>query len=124
MAYDPVDQVYYVIDATDRTMVKDESQTWKLHKVDPAAGKSLAVADNGIGVDKDQLCKIFDAMYRTDPARSQVSQGSGLGLAVCKQIVEQNGGSIWARSHTDAGLSIFISLPKREHVADEADIDY
>ena len=50
MAYDPVDQVYYVIDATDRTMVKDESQTWKLHKVDPAAGKSLAVADNGIGV--------------------------------------------------------------------------
>lgn len=41
MAYDPVDQVYYVIDATDRTMVKDESQTWKLHKVDPAAGKSL-----------------------------------------------------------------------------------
>ena len=50
MAYDPVDQVYYVIDATDRTMVKDESQTWKLHKVDPAAGKSLAVADTGIGV--------------------------------------------------------------------------
>ena len=50
MAYDPVDQVYYVIDATDRTMVKDESQTWKLHKVDPATGKSLAVADNGIGV--------------------------------------------------------------------------
>ena len=84
----------------------------------------LEFADNGIGVDKDQLCKIFDAMYRTDPARSQVSQGSGLGLAVCKQIVEQNGGSIWARSHTDAGLSIFISLPKREHVADEADIDY
>ena len=85
---------------------------------------TLQFADNGIGVDKDQLCKIFDAMYRTDPARSQVSQGSGLGLAVCKQIVEQNGGSIWARSHTDAGLSIFISLPKREHVADEADIDY
>ena len=85
---------------------------------------TLQFADNGIGVDKDQLRKIFDAMYRTDPARSQVSQGSGLGLAVCKQIVEQNGGSIWARSHTDAGLSIFISLPKRERVADEADIDY
>lgn len=50
MAYDPVDQVYYVIDATDRTMVKDASQTWKLHKVDPATGESLAVADNGIGV--------------------------------------------------------------------------
>lgn len=84
----------------------------------------LEFADNGIGVAKDQLSKIFNAMYRTDPARSQVSQGSGLGLAVCKQIVEQNGGSIWARSHTDAGLSIFISLPKREQSTDEENIDY
>ena len=59
MAYDPVDKVYYVIDATDRTMVKDASQTWKLHKVDPATGKSLAVADNGIGV------SMIDMAYST-----------------------------------------------------------
>mgnify|MGYP002236384492 CR=1 FL=1 len=72
----------------------------------------LEFADNGIGVDKDQLRKIFDAMYRTDPARSQVSQGSGLGLAVCKQIVEQNGGSIWARSRYGRGLSILFRYPK------------
>ena len=59
MAYDPVDKVYYVIDATDRTMVKDASQTWKLHKVDPATDKSLAVADNGIGV------SMIDMAYST-----------------------------------------------------------
>lgn len=74
----------------------------------------MEFADNGIGVAKENLGKIFDAMYRTDPARSKVSQGSGLGLAVCKQIVEQCGGLIWARSHEDSGLSIFISLNKRK----------
>lgn len=73
----------------------------------------MEFADNGIGVAKENLGKIFDAMYRADPARSKVSQGSGLGLAVCKQIVEQCGGLIWARSHEDSGLSIFISLNKK-----------
>lgn len=74
----------------------------------------IEISDNGIGVDKNSLPKIFDAMYRTDPARTRVSQGSGLGLAVCKQIVELHSGSIWARSDEGKGLSIFISLPKKE----------
>ncbi|MGN1420244.1 MAG: ATP-binding protein [Eubacterium sp.] len=74
----------------------------------------LEISDNGIGVDKKSLPKIFDAMYRADPARTKVSQGSGLGLSVCKQIVELHGGLIWASSRENQGLSIFISLPKKE----------
>lgn len=74
----------------------------------------LEISDNGIGVDKKSLTKIFDTMYRTDPARTKVSQGSGLGLSVCKQIVELHGGLIWANSRENQGLSIFISLPKKE----------
>lgn len=74
----------------------------------------IELADNGIGVDRDSLAKIFDTMFRADPARSMVSQGSGLGLSVCKQIVELHSGSIWARSKPGEGLSIFISLPKKE----------
>lgn len=57
-------------------------------------------------------------MYRTDPARTKVSQGSGLGLAVCKQIVELHGGLIWASSKQGEGLSIFISMPKIEERKD------
>lgn len=72
----------------------------------------LEVKDNGIGVDKKSLVKIFDAMYRADPARSK--KGSGLGLSVCKQIVELHSGLIWAASDGVSGLSIFISLPKKE----------
>jgi len=74
----------------------------------------IEIKDNGIGVDRLSLPKIFDTMYRADPARTKVSQGSGLGLAVCKQIVELHNGSIWARSRNAEGLSVFISLPKKE----------
>ncbi len=72
----------------------------------------IELTDNGIGVEKENVSKIFATMYRTDPARTKVSQGSGLGLAVCKQIVELHGGLIWASSKQGEGLSIFISMPK------------
>ncbi len=67
--------------------------------------------DNGMGVDKESLPRIFDTLYRADKARTNVRNGTGLGLAVCKQIVEMHGGLIWAQSEFGNGLSIFISLP-------------
>lgn len=78
----------------------------------------IELTDNGTGVEKENVSKIFDTMYRTDPARRKVSQGSGLGLAVCKQIVELHGGLIWASSKQGEGLSIFISMPKIEERKD------
>ena len=72
------------------------------------------LADNGMGVDSESLPKIFDTLYRADKARSNVSDGNGLGLSVCKQIVELHGGMIWAQNNSMGGLSIFISLPKTE----------
>lgn len=74
------------------------------------------ISDNGMGVDKESLPRIFDTLYRADKARSDVRNGSGLGLAICKQIVEMHGGLIWAQSELGNGLSIFISLP----IADKA----
>lgn len=72
----------------------------------------IELADNGIGVDRDSVSKIFDLMYRADSARTNVADGSGLGLSVCKQIVELHRGIIWASSKLGEGLSVFISLPK------------
>ncbi|MDE5669951.1 MAG: cell wall metabolism sensor histidine kinase WalK [Eubacterium sp.] len=69
------------------------------------------ISDNGMGVDKESLPRIFDTLYRADKARTNVRNGSGLGLAICKQIVEMHGGLIWAQSELGKGLSIFISLP-------------
>lgn len=73
------------------------------------------LADNGMGVDLESLPRIFDTLYRADKARSNVSDGSGLGLSVCKQIVELHGGMIWAQGNSYQGLSVFISLPKIEN---------
>ena len=70
----------------------------------------ISIEDNGIGLENENLEKIFDSLYRADPARTRVSQGSGIGLAVCKQIIELHGGNIWATSTVNEGLTMHISL--------------
>lgn len=72
------------------------------------------IADNGTGVDPKNLPRLFDTLYREDKARSNVRDGSGLGLSVCRQIVELHGGMIWAQINAGGGLSVFISLPKNK----------
>ncbi|MPN54679.1 Sensor histidine kinase WalK [bioreactor metagenome] len=71
----------------------------------------IEIKDNGSGIDKSDVSKIFDRFYRSDLARSD-AKGSGLGLAIAKQIVEGHKGKIWAISHEDEGTSIIISLAK------------
>lgn len=73
----------------------------------------IEIRDNGVGIDKDDVNKIFDRFYRGDSARTG-TQGIGLGLAIAKQIVEGHKGRIWAISHGDEGTSILISLAKQE----------
>lgn len=72
----------------------------------------LDFTDNGIGVKKEDLPKLFDSFYRADPARPNVADGSGLGLAIAKQIITAMGGLIWAQQTTAQGLTICIELPK------------
>lgn len=70
----------------------------------------LIFADNGPGVSVEQLPKLFEAFYRTDPARTNPSEGSGLGLAVIKKAVNRMGGSVMANNLTKKGLAITIEL--------------
>lgn len=75
----------------------------------------LLFADDGPGIaDAKALPKLFDSFYRTDKARSHVASGSGLGLAVVKQIVATMGGTIWAAQTVPHGLTIGITLPEGE----------
>lgn len=71
----------------------------------------IELRDNGSGIDKNDVNKIFDRFYRADAARTD-TKGSGLGLAIAKQIVEGHNGKIWAISHETEGTSILISLAK------------
>jgi len=55
----------------------------------------IQVSDAGVGIPKDQQGRIFEAFYRASNARKSSSDGFGLGLAICKDIVERHGGRIW-----------------------------
>ena len=63
------------------------------------------------GPPRNATSRLFDRLYRVDPSRNRETGGSGLGLSICKQIIEKHGGRIWAQSSPLGGLSIGIRLP-------------
>ncbi len=71
----------------------------------------FAVSDTGIGIAPDDLLKIFDEFYRGANAREIESLGTGLGLSLVKQIVEQNGGRIYVESQLGVGSTFTVELP-------------
>lgn len=72
------------------------------------------MTDNGRGVDKQDLSKIYDRFYRTDTSRGTAAGGSGIGLSIAKKIIEDHGGSIWASGEPGEGLTQHFILRKIE----------
>jgi len=80
----------------------------------------LSISDEGLGIPKKDLPKIFDRFYRVDKARSRAQGGSGLGLAIAKEIIKQHNGFIWAKSEYGKGSTFTIVLPyDKEAVKDD-----
>ncbi|MDA3894895.1 MAG: ATP-binding protein, partial [Desulfobacteraceae bacterium] len=72
---------------------------------------NIFIEDTGPGVAEASLNRLFDRLYRTDLARTRESGGSGLGLSICKSIIEAHQGRIWAENVDSGGLRIVIELP-------------
>ena len=81
-----------------------------------AGGAAISVADRGVGIDTMELDMIFDKFYRGQSQRHRV-QGTGMGLAISKAIMEAHGGTIAATSQPGSGSVFTISLPLAEELA-------
>jgi len=73
---------------------------------------SISVCDQGIGIPRDELEKVFLRFYRVDKARSREKGGVGLGLAIAKEIVDKYGGQIVIESEVGGGTTVELFLPK------------
>jgi PAS domain S-box-containing protein len=71
----------------------------------------ISVTDEGIGIPPEDIEKVFDRMYRAEQRLTQGSKGLGLGLSVCRGMVEAHGGRIWAESQVGVGSTFYFTLP-------------
>ncbi|MCD6205492.1 MAG: HAMP domain-containing histidine kinase [Candidatus Marinimicrobia bacterium] len=71
----------------------------------------FSVSDQGIGISKEDLPKIFDEFFRSKRAREMERLGTGLGLSLIKQIVEQNGGNVYVESKEGKGSTFTVEIP-------------
>jgi signal transduction histidine kinase len=69
------------------------------------------VTDNGPGIVREHLPRVFERFYRADPSRSRDEGGTGLGLAIVKHLVEAHGGRVWAESERGIGTTITCWFP-------------
>lgn len=81
----------------------------------PEGGVAVRVLDRGFGIGEDEVERIFERFYRSDRT-AKLAGGAGMGLAVCKRLIEAMGGQIWARSRSAGGLEVGFSLPPYEEM--------
>ncbi|MGV8857850.1 sensor histidine kinase [Rhodoglobus sp.] len=75
----------------------------------------ISVTDQGLGIPEDELDRVFERFYRSDPARSRHTGGSGLGLSIAKHVVQNHGGDIRVWSQVGQGSTFTIRLPEIDH---------
>jgi two-component system sensor histidine kinase SenX3 len=75
----------------------------------------ISVTDQGVGIEEDEQDRVFERFFRTDPARSRNTGGSGLGLSIVKHVVQNHGGDIRVWSQPGSGSTFTIRLPEASH---------
>jgi PAS domain S-box-containing protein len=76
----------------------------------------IEVRDQGIGIPEEHQKNLFQAFYRVDSSHTAEIPGTGLGLVICKAIVEHHGGKIWLESKPGRGTTFFILIPIRTEI--------
>ncbi|WP_397536672.1 cell wall metabolism sensor histidine kinase WalK [Rummeliibacillus pycnus] len=82
---------------------------------------TVMISDDGMGIPKENVERIFDRFYRVDRARARSMGGTGLGLAISREMILAHNGKIWAESEEGVGTTIFFTLPYEDDEAGEWD---
>lgn len=126
----PSEELYIDIDADKITQVLDNIISNAI-KYSPEGGEihfqvdvltdelQIRVRDQGVGIPKESVYKIFDRFYRVDKARTRRLGGTGLGLAIAKEVVLAHEGDIWAESKEGKGTTVFFTLPYNPEQEDD-----
>ncbi len=90
----------------------------KLGKINVSVSQSenrvtVSVHDNGCGIPKEQLDKVFSEFYQVDMSNTREKGGVGLGLSICQKIIDAHDGKIWIESELDKGTTINFTLPRK-----------
>lgn len=131
----PITPIWVEIDTDKMTQVIDNILNNAI-KYSPDGGKIkvgmkttdaqliISISDEGLGIPKKDLPRVFDRFYRVDKARSRAQGGTGLGLAIAKEIVKQHKGFIWAKSEYGKGSTFTIVLPyDKDAIKDDWDTE-
>ena len=131
----PITPIWVEIDTDKMTQVIDNILNNAI-KYSPDGGKIkvgmkttdaqliISISDEGLGIPKKDLPRIFDRFYRVDKARSRSQGGTGLGLAIAKEIIKQHKGFIWAKSEYGKGSTFTIVLPyDKDAIKDDWDTE-
>ena len=83
----------------------------KIDAVKIGRSVEIKIKDNGIGIDEEDLPRIFDRFYRADKSHNRSSKNTGLGLAIVKWAVNLHGGNVSVKSHKNKGSTFNVILP-------------
>ena len=124
MFYLPEREVFVSCDAERISLVLANLIRNSLKAVDRGSGEirinlevggeevKITIKDNGGGIPEDKLPKIFSKFYKTNMSETRADGGIGLGLYLCKQIIDLHGGRMWVESMVGKGTSVHFTLPK------------
>ena len=100
-----------IIDNADK--YRNQSELCRIEIAAEQNGRQVVITirDNGIGIPPDEQDKVFDRFFRASNTGTRSRNGLGLGLYICRTIVEQHGGRIWLESASDAGTTFYFALP-------------